>query len=141
DFQKKPIPIILGLIIIVAVFNVISILLMIVLERTKAVGILKSLGAVKKQIVRIFIYQGVYLSIIGILLGNLIAYLLSILQLNFNLISLPEDIYFISKVPIIIDWQNYVFISGITFILCFISSLLPSYIASKINPITAIRFD
>ncbi|MBN2571002.1 MAG: ABC transporter permease [Ignavibacteriales bacterium] len=141
DFQKKPIPIILGLIIIVAVFNVISILLMIVLERTKAVGILKSIGAVKKQIVRIFIYQGIYLSLIGIILGNLIALAISIIQLKFNLISLPDDIYFISNVPIIIEWQNYALISGITFLLCLLSSFLPSYIASKINPITAIRFE
>ncbi len=67
ELQKKPIPIILGLIIIVAVFNIISALLMLVLEKTNAVGVLKSLGAKGSEIVKIFIYQGIYLTIIGIL--------------------------------------------------------------------------
>ncbi|MGE5497194.1 MAG: ABC transporter permease, partial [Syntrophothermus sp.] len=141
DLQKKLVPISLVLIVIVAVFNIISTLLMIVLERSGAIGTLGSLGARKKQIISIFLVQGIYLSIAGILLGNLIAYILSILQDKFDLISLPESVYFMSKAPILIDWQNYLFVSLATFALCIIAALIPSYIASRIRPISALRFE
>jgi lipoprotein-releasing system permease protein len=141
ELQKAPIPLILGLIIIVAVFNIIGTLLMIVLEKTNAVGILKSLGAKRKQIVKVFLYQGIYLSLIGIISGNILALALSIIQKDFDVISLPSSVYFISKVPIVIEWQTYLLISIITFILCIVASLIPSLIAARINPIRALRFD
>ncbi len=141
ELQKAPIPLILGLIIIVAVFNIIGTLLMIVLEKTNAVGILKSLGAKRKQIVKVFLFQGIYLSLIGIISGNILALILSIIQKDFNLISLPSSVYFISKVPIVIEWQTYLLISVITFVLCIIAAIIPSMIAARINPIRALRFD
>ncbi|MCF8243268.1 MAG: ABC transporter permease [Melioribacteraceae bacterium] len=141
DLQKEPIPIVLGLIIIVAVFNIVGTLLMLVLERTRAIGILKSMGASRKQITRIFLYQGIYLSLIGIALGNTTAYLISIVQREFNIISLPSSIYFISEVPVLINSLHYLLISVVTFFLCIAASYIPSLIAAKINPINAIRFD
>jgi lipoprotein-releasing system permease protein len=141
SLQKKPIPIVLGLIIIVAVFNIVGTLLMIVLEKTNAVGILKSLGANRKQIISIFVYQGCYLAIVGILIGNVIAFLLTELQLRFKLISIPSSVYFMSSVPIFISAQNFLIVSVITFALCIIASLMPSYIASKIQPVSTLRFN
>jgi lipoprotein-releasing system permease protein len=139
--QKKPIPIVLGLIIIVAVFNIVGTLLMIVLEKTGAIGILKSLGARKRQIIAIFVYQGSYLAIAGILIGNVIAFILTELQLRYKIISIPSSVYFMSSVPIFISAQNFLIVSIITFILCIIASLMPSYIASKIQPVSALRFN
>ena len=141
SLQKKPIPIVLGLIIIVAVFNIVGTLLMIVLEKTNAVGILKSLGANRKQIITIFVYQGCYLAIVGILIGNIIAFVLTELQLRFKLISIPSSVYFMSSVPIFISAQNFLIVSVITFALCIIASLMPSYIASKIQPVSTLRFN
>jgi lipoprotein-releasing system permease protein len=141
SLQKKPIPIVLGLIIIVAVFNIVGTLLMIVLEKTSAVGILKSLGANRKQIISIFVYQGCYLAIAGILIGNIIAFTLTELQLRYKLISIPSSVYFMSSVPIFISAQNFVIVSVITFALCIIASLMPSYIASKIQPVSTLRFN
>jgi len=141
DLQKKPIPIVLGLIIIVAVFNIISTLLMLVLEKTKAVGILKSLGAKSREIIRIFVYQGIYLSLIGIISGNILAWLLMSIQLKFNIIKVPSSVYFVTRVPIEMDVKFFVLISAITFVLSLISAILPSYFASKTNPVTALRFD
>lgn len=140
ELQKEPIPIVLGLIIIVAVFNIVGTLLMIILEKTSAIGILKSLGATKKQIVKLFIYQGVFLSVIGILIGNTLAFTLSILQQQFEIISLPSSVYFISSVPIYIDWKIYLLISGVAFLLSVAASVVPSVIAAGLNPIRAIRF-
>jgi lipoprotein-releasing system permease protein len=141
ELQKKPIPIILGLIILVAVFNIVSALLMLVLEKTNAIGVLKSLGAKSKSIIKIFIYQGIYLSIIGIISGNLLALLLMYLQLKLNIIKVPSSVYFVTKVPIEMTIQTFALVSVITFLLSLLASLIPSYFASRINPVTALRFD
>jgi lipoprotein-releasing system permease protein len=141
ELQKKPIPIILGLIIFVAVFNVISTLLMIVLERTGAIGILRSLGANKKLIVKIFLFHGLYLSLIGIAIGTLVSLVFSLLQINYGIISLPGSVYFVTKVPIAINLENYLIVTLVTLVISFLASLLPSFAASRINPITAIKFD
>ncbi|HPI37819.1 MAG TPA: ABC transporter permease [Ignavibacteriaceae bacterium] len=140
ELQKKPIPIVLGLIIIVAVFNIISTLLMLVLEKMNSIGTLKSMGATRKQIIKIFLYQGVFLGFVGVLAGNLLSYLLLVLQLKFNIITLPAEIYFTSTVPILIEPFTFVLVSVIAFVLSVLSSLLPSYIASRLNPVSTLRF-
>lgn len=140
ELQKEPIPLILGLIILVAAFNIVGTLLMIVLERTEAIGVLKSLGARRKQIVSVFLIQGSFISFIGILAGNLLAIILLELQLKFNIISLPSSVYFMSTVPIDMRVEIFVIISFITFLLAISAALIPSYIASKIQPVNALRF-
>jgi lipoprotein-releasing system permease protein len=140
DLQKKPIPIVLGLIIIVAVFNIIGTLLMIVLEKTRDVGVLKSMGATKRQITSVFIYQGIFLAIIGIILGNALAFSIMEVQLEFNIISLPSSVYFVSTVPILLKWYTFAGVSILTFILCIVASIIPSYIASRIQPVNSLRF-
>lgn len=141
NLQKEPIPIVLGLIILVAVFNIISALLILVLEKTNAIGILKSLGAKGKQIIKIFIYQGIYLSIIGIAAGNFLAWALMSIQLKFNIIKVPSSVYFVTRVPIQMTTEIFALVSIVTFVLAFLASIIPSYFASRINPVKALRFD
>lgn len=141
ELQKKPIPIVLGLIIIVAVFNIISALLMLVLEKTNAVGILKSLGAKGSSIIKIFFYQGIYLSAIGIISGNILAWFLMFLQLEFDIIKVPSSVYFVTKVPIELSLDVFLLVSIVTFILALLAAVIPSYFASRINPVSALRFD
>jgi len=141
ELQQKPIPIVLGLIIIVAVFNIIGALLMLIIQKTEAIGILKSLGASGKQIIQIFVFQGLFLAGLGIIIGNIFAYSISRIQTTYKIITLPEKIYYLSSVPINIDLRVYVIVSIIGFILAICASLIPSYIASKIQPIQAIKFD
>ncbi|MFZ1519767.1 MAG: ABC transporter permease [Ignavibacteriaceae bacterium] len=141
ELQKKPVPIVLGLIIIVAVFNIISALLMLVLEKTNAIGVLKSLGAKSSEIIKIFIYQGIYLTLIGIITGDLLAWLLMSMQLKFDIIKVPSSVYFVTHVPIEMTLEIFLMISTITFILSMLSAIIPSYFAAKINPVTALRFD
>jgi lipoprotein-releasing system permease protein len=140
ELQKKPAPILLGLIIIVAVVNIIGTLLMMVLEKMQDIGSLKALGASQKGIQQIFLLQGMFISLIGIFLGNIIAFLLCYLQLEFRIFSLPSDIYFMSSVPILLKWQNFALVSSVVFILCILSSLLPSKAAAKLDVITSLRF-
>ena len=141
ELQKKPIPIVLGLIIIVAVFNIISALLMLVLEKTNAVGILKSLGAKGSSIIKIFFYQGIYLSAIGIIAGNILAWFLMFLQLELDIIKVPSSVYFVTRVPIELSADIFLLVSIVTFILALLAAVIPSYFASRINPVSALRFD
>jgi len=141
DLQKKPIPIVLGLIIIVAVFNIIGTLLMMVLEKTNAIGILKSLGAAGKQITAIFLFQGLVLALSGIFLGNIIGFLIMEIQLKYNIITLPSSVYFMSTVPIYLSVTIFGGVSILTLLLCILASIIPSFVASRIRPVSTIRFN
>jgi lipoprotein-releasing system permease protein len=141
ELQKKPIPIVLGLIVLVAVFNIISVTLMIVLEKSKAVGVLRILGTRSGVIGQIFLGQGIWLAVTGIIIGNILALVLSYIQLQFNVITLPASIYFTSKVPLLLRLDTFLLVSGVAFIFSLLVSVLPGYIASKISPLTAIRFN
>lgn len=141
ELQQKPIPIVLGLIIIVAIFNIVGAVLMLIIQKTGAIGILRSMGANSKQIIQIFVIQGLTLAIIGIGIGNILAIVLSWLQNQFQIISLPEQIYYLSSVPISINLATYLVVSVSGIILAFLASIIPSYIASRIQPITAIKFN
>jgi len=140
ELQKKPIPIVLGLIIIVATFNIIGTLLMVVMEKTSEIGILKSMGASSRGIMKIFIVEGLFIGIVGTALGNLLAYSLCWLQLNYKIMSLPEGIYYMNTVPILMQVDKFVLVSGIALMLCFLATLVPSFLASRLNPISSIRF-
>ena len=141
ELQKKPIPIVLTLIIIVAVFNIIGTLLILVLEKTSSLGLLRSIGAKRNQLVKIFLINGSILSLLGILIGNLLAYILAFLQLHYNFISIPSSVYLMSSIPIQLSPIIFIGVSVITFLLCITSSIIPSYIASKIDPIKTLRFN
>jgi lipoprotein-releasing system permease protein len=139
ELQKEPIPIVLGLIIIVAAINIIGFLLMLVLEKTETIGILKSLGATNFDIVKLFFIQGMFISIAGIILGNVLGFGLCLLQIEYDLIKIPE-IYYMSKVPIVIDWNIGITITVIAVVLSVIVTVIPSYLASRLNPVTSLRF-
>jgi len=140
ELQKEPIPIVLALIILVAVFNIVGTLLMIVLEKTNAVGIMKTLGSVRRQIITVFLIHGAVLGIIGIISGSLLAFILIWIQEYFNIITLPSSVYFMSKVPFLLTADTFLWIALITFFLCLAASLIPSFIASKIKAVNALRF-
>ncbi|MFA6977681.1 MAG: ABC transporter permease [Ignavibacteriaceae bacterium] len=140
ELQKKPIPIILALIILVAVFNIISTLLMIVIDKSEFIGTLRILGAREIQIVFVFLVQGMIIGIAGILLGNILAILLMKLQTTFNIITLPSTVYFVSEVPLYFQLWISLLVSTVTFGVTLIVSVLPSFVASKIQPVTTLRF-
>lgn len=140
ELQKKPIPIILGLIIIVATVNIIGTLLMMVLDKTREIGVLASLGATRWGITSIFLRQGLRIALVGTGAGNLLAFGLCFVQMEFRFFSLPSDIYFMTSVPILLRWEYFAVVSGITIALCLLSALIPARLASSLNPVTAIRF-
>ena len=139
ELQKAPTPIILGLIIIVATFNIIGTLLMLVLEKTQSIGILKAVGCSNGGIMKIFIFDGMIIGLLGITLGNIIGLGLSFIELNFRFFTLPDQ-YYMKSVPILLQPEYIIFISIITLILVFLATLIPSFIASRFDPVKSIRF-
>ncbi|MBT4482417.1 MAG: ABC transporter permease, partial [Candidatus Latescibacteria bacterium] len=137
--EKWAASIVLSLIIIVAAFNIISSLIMMVMDKTSEVGILKSMGATNKSIHKIFVYQGAFVGICGTILGSTVGYSLCYLQDKYRLISLPSDIYFVSAVPVELQIRDFVAITVIALFLCWFSSFYPAKKAAELNPVDAIR--
>jgi lipoprotein-releasing system permease protein len=141
DLQKKPVPLILGLIILVAAFNIIGTMLMNVIQQTRKIGVLRVLGLRAKDIRSIFILQGMILALTGIILGNIFALTLGWAQTEFNIVTLPASIYFISEVPIYFDLSIYLLVSAAALAISLLVSFIPSRIASRISPLSAVRFE
>jgi lipoprotein-releasing system permease protein len=133
--------IILSLIIMVAAFNIISSLIMVVMEKTREIGILKSMGASAKSIMKIFVFEGMLVGVIGTILGNIIGYSLGFLQLHYGLVSLPSDVYLIDSLPIVLELPDFFMISSVAIFLSFVASFYPAYKASKLIPVDAIRYE
>jgi lipoprotein-releasing system permease protein len=140
ELQKAPTPIILGLIIIVATFNIIGTLLMLILEKTQSVGILKSLGASNLDVMKIFLFDGIIIGTIGIIIGNAIGLGICLLELKYKFFKLPE-IYYMKDVPILLQPDSFILISCIALILVFLATIIPAYLASKFDPVKSLRFN
>ncbi len=133
--------IILSLIIMVAAFNIVSTLIMVVMEKKKEIGILKSMGATSESVMKIFVYQGLLSGLIGTALGCLLGYVLCWSQLHYQWFSLPSDIYFINSLPVEMKVLDFLLIGFAGVALCFIATIYPSWAASKLDPVQAIRYE
>lgn len=133
--------IVLSLIIAVAAFNIISSLIMVVLEKRKEIGILMSLGMSNQRIKKIFIYQGITIGTFGGVVGCLIGFILCYIQYHFRVITLPSEYYFISALPIKMQVLDFVSVGLAAFILSFLATLYPAARAAKMNPVEAIRYE
>lgn len=132
--------IVLSLIIMVAAFNIISTLIMVVMEKTKEIGILKSMGATRKSIKRIFMFEGLVVGIAGTILGCVIGYFLCWAQQTFKFFALPSDVYIISWLPIYMKWFDFLLVGLAAILISYIFSAYPASRASKLDPVTAIRY-
>lgn len=140
ELQKEPIPLVLGLISMVAVLNIITTLLITVVEKTHSIGILRTLGIKRRDLLFSFIHQGMMIGISGAFVGAALALIFCYLQQNYGLISLDGEIYFLNKLPVTINYIHYLVVISGSIILSFISTILPAWIALKISPIKAIKF-
>lgn len=140
ELQKRPIPIILGLVIIVATVNIIGTLLMLVLDKTKEIGILMSMGATRWGITRIFLRQGLVIALLGAGLGNVLGFALCFAQLEFKFFSLPSDIYFMNSVPILLRPEYFLVVTGVSIILSLACAYIPARLAARLRPVDTIRF-
>ena len=132
---------IIAIMIIVAGINMITALLVLILERTQMIGILKSLGSSNWTIRKVFLYNASYLVGLGLLWGNTIGLGLLFIQKYFKLFPLNPDTYYVSEAPVYINWDYILLLNVGTFVACLLMLLIPSIIISKISPVKAIRFD
>jgi lipoprotein-releasing system permease protein len=138
--QNKTILIVLAIMIGIAILNLITCLLILVLERTRMIGLLKALGARDHTIRGVFLYHGVIITFFGLLLGNISGLLIAVLQKQFGFIKLPEDAYYISEAAVDIVWWQIAAVNTGTFIVCFLVLLIPTIIIKRVQPIKAIQF-
>ena len=139
EIEKMMMGTILSLIIIIAAFNILSSLIMIVMEKKQEVGILMAMGANKYQVMRIFIYQGMIIGVIGTILGLILGITVSWIQYKYQIVSLPGDIYFITAMPIQMRMNDFIIIGVVSLALTFLSTIYPSMQASKMLPAEIMR--
>lgn len=140
ELQESMIPLVISVMTIVAAFNLIGTVLMMVLERTRDIGILKTIGSKSKIIRRIFIMEGIMVSSVGIIIGIGISLLFNFLQKNYHIIPLSEENYYMSYAPVEPHGLDFVIVIVVTLILCSLASWLPARIAAKTDPIKVIAF-
>jgi len=129
----------LSLIIAVAAFNIISTLVMIVMEKRHEIGILKTMGSVPASISKIFMLIGIVVGVMGCLLGSLLGYFLCWLQIRFELVSLPPEIYFISKLPVDMQLIDFLLVAAASVVLCFLATLYPATRAARLSVVEVLR--
>tara|TARA_Y100000589_G_scaffold332004_1_gene388527 strand:+ start:1078 stop:2337 length:1260 start_codon:yes stop_codon:yes gene_type:complete len=131
--------IIIVLMIVVSIINMTAALLVLIIERTKMIGILKSIGMKNWGIRKIFIFHGGFLIGTGFFFGNLLAFIIIFLQNHFEILTLPQENYFLNVVPMHFPIKNIVYINLISFAVCFFALVLPSFLTTKISPVKAIQ--
>ncbi|HSL85692.1 MAG TPA: FtsX-like permease family protein, partial [Bacteroidales bacterium] len=141
NFQDLNVIIIILLMLVVAGFNMISGLLILILEKTNMIGILKALGSEDVTIRRMFLYQASYLIGKGLLFGNLVGIGLAFIQLKTGLISLDPTSYYIKTVPVNLDLLHILLLNAGTMAAIIFMLLVPSQLISRITPVKAIRYD
>lgn len=141
DLFDFNIALIIGIMILVAGINMITALLVLILERTQMIGILKALGSSDWSVRKVFLYNAMYLIGVGLFWGNFIGIGLLLIQKYFKLFPLNPDTYYVSEAPVYLDIGYILLLNAGTFALCLVMLLIPSYIIAKISPVKAIRFE
>jgi lipoprotein-releasing system permease protein len=139
--EKVVMSIILVLIILVAAFNIVSTLIMVVMEKGKDIAILKSMGATGKSIMRIFLIDGLVIGTVGTVLGLIAGYSLTWVLKTYDFIKLPADVYYITSLPVRTSVLDFVLVSGAAVVISLLATLYPAFRASRLNPVEAIRFE
>ncbi len=132
---------IIGIMILVAGINMITALLVLILERTQMIGILKAMGCSDRSVRKIFLYNAMYLIGVGLFWGNLIGIGLLLLQKYGKIFPLNPDTYYVSEAPVYLSWDYILIMNAGTFILCLLMLLVAAILITKISPVKAIRFD
>ncbi len=133
--------IILSLIIMVAAFNIVSTMIMVTMEKTREIGVLKALGATSRSIRRIFTFEGLLVGVIGTVIGCIVGYALCWAQYRWRFFSLPNDVYIIDWLPIAMKWTDFVMVATAAVLITYLAAVYPAARAAKLDPVSAIRYE
>ena len=133
--------IILTLIVFVAAFNIASTLIMMVMEKNRDIAILKAIGAKRKDIMHIFMYQGIIIGFLGTFLGTFLGVAICLLLKKYKFITLPQDIYYISTLPVELNMLKIIIIVFCSLLICFLGTIYPAWQASKLKPSETLRYE
>ncbi|PLX68194.1 MAG: lipoprotein-releasing system transmembrane subunit LolC [Denitrovibrio sp.] len=139
--EKYAMFIILTLIIIVASFNVISMITVTVKDKKRDIAIMRAMGAPEKMISSIFMRQGMMIGFTGTVMGNILAFIICTVLDRFKLISLPEDVYFMDRIPVKIEFTTFIMVTICALLITYIAGLFPARQSAKLDPIEALRRD
>ncbi|MEF3254893.1 MAG: lipoprotein-releasing ABC transporter permease subunit [Deferribacterales bacterium] len=139
ELEKAAMFVILTLIVIVASFNIVSLITMTVKDKRRDIAILRAMGASEKMIQKIFIKQGMIIGILGTLIGNILALIICLILKNYKIISLPKDVYFMDRIPVEIVPEVFLIVTFSAIVITYLSALYPSKQGSKMDPIAALR--
>jgi lipoprotein-releasing system permease protein len=138
--EKAAMFITLTLIILVATFSITSSLVMLVMEKTKDIAVLRALGASGRAIKRIFVIQGLMIGSLGTIAGVIFGTVLCYLQTTYKLIRLPGDVYYITALPVDLEFNDVALVALSALVICFLATLYPAQQAARLNPVEAIRY-
>lgn len=141
DLQNMNVFLIIVLMVIVALVNMITVLIIIILEKVQLVGILKSMGLSNWNVRKIFLYQSIKIATLGLILGNLLAFILTFLQKRFQFLKLDSSIYYMQYIPVDYDFFSVLIINIVTIVICYLALIIPSAIITKMKLINSIRFE
>ncbi|PIV39676.1 MAG: lipoprotein-releasing system transmembrane subunit LolC, partial [Candidatus Omnitrophica bacterium CG02_land_8_20_14_3_00__42_8] len=139
--EKITMFIILALIVVVACFNIASALIMMVMEKTKDIGILKSIGADNRSIRKIFMLNGFLIGFAGTFIGAIGGFGLCYLLKTYQFIKLPRDIYYIDRLPVNLELSDSITVIAAAMLISLLSTLYPSWQAAKMEPVEALRYE
>jgi len=139
--EKITMFVILALIVLVAAFNIAATLIMVVLEKARDIGILKSMGAASRSIRRIFMFEGLVIGGLGTTLGLGGGWLLCVLLKRYKFIELPSDVYYIDTLPVVMKPEVFILVGVCAVALCFLATLYPSWQASRLDPVEILRYE
>ncbi|MGH7831216.1 MAG: lipoprotein-releasing ABC transporter permease subunit [Candidatus Binatia bacterium] len=132
---------VLLLMVLIGAFNIISTLIMVVMEKRRDIAILQSMGATRRSIRRIFLIKGCIIGFVGTLLGVASGYGICLLVQHYQFIELPKDVFLISTVPVRIYLSNFLLVGAASFLVCLLASIYPARQAAKLDPVEIIRYE